>query len=352
MKIANMNGDESASEYAEISRHLADYAQAELSRHAPVGLMTIDQQGRILAHNLMLAQWRGYAPEAASGALIGDNALSWLSAESRETCLAILNAEGSEKQVFREVSVEGCTLDGDFAPILFNADLVTTAEGDRWAHVALIDATERARFERELIEARLSADRANEQLNNLQEQLRHQALHDPLTGLANQTLLEEQLSRILLSATRSERPCAAIYLDLDGFRAINRECGHVVGDKLLRNIAERLKLVTPVGGIVSRLGGDEFVLAGGPTDKTALSLLAERVLEQVRRPMRELIGDRMLSASIGAVMWAPRPGEGAPLARDFIAVADQAMYEAKRAGKNTVALCNWSDVALHEPQRT
>lgn len=320
-------------------------AQSELLRHAPVGLMTIDRHGTVLAHNPMLALWRGVPPERAEGALIGDDAMTWLSVESRERCLAMLQEGGTEERQFREVVVEASSMEGDLSPILLNADLVFTDDGQSRFYVALIDATERDRFEQELVEARRSADRANAQLHQLQEQLRHQALHDSLTGLPNQALLEEQVGRILLSATRSEEPCAAIFLDIDGFRSLNKELGHAVGDEMLCIIAERLRRVCPVGGIVSRLGGDEFVLAGGPTDETALGLLAERVLEQVRVPMRELLGERQISASVGAVMWAPRPGEGAPPARDFIAGADQAMYEAKRAGKNTVAQRMWSDFA-------
>lgn len=323
---------------------LSEAAQSDLLRHAPVGLMTIDMQGTVVAHNLMLALWRGHPAADAAGALIGENALDWLSADSRARCVALLSAEEPVEQQFREIIIDGRAMNGEFSPIILNADLVADANGQMRLHVALIDATERGRFERELIEARHSADRANDQLHDLQERLRHQALHDPLTGLANQALLEEQLGRILLAATRSEKPCAVLYLDLDGFRAINQECGHAVGDALLRVIAARLQTVCPEGGIVSRLGGDEFVLAGGPTDEASLALLAERVLEQVRLPLPELIGDRPLSASIGTVLWSPRPGEGAPFARDFIASADQAMYRAKLAGKNTVARCHWSDI--------
>ncbi|MGK0722665.1 GGDEF domain-containing protein [Leucobacter sp. W1478] len=322
----------------------SEAAQAELLRRAPVGLMTIDLQGKVIAHNDMLALWRGWAPDEAPGALIGENALGWLSAESRERCVALLSTPALSEQQFREIVIDGKTMSGDLAPIILNADLVADESGQMLVHVALIDATERGRFERELIEARRSADRANDQLHDLQERLRHQALHDPLTGLANQALLEEQLGRMLLAATRSEKPCAVIYLDLDGFRSINQECGHAVGDELLRIFGRRIQSVCPDGGIVSRLGGDEYGLALGPTDDSELRALTERILEQARLPLRELIGDRPLSASIGAVLWAPRPGEGAPLARDFIAAADQAMYAAKRSGKNRATQCMWSDI--------
>lgn len=346
MSIDSTPTAEAGATGTDASNRLSPIAQVELLRHAPVGLMTIDRNGKVLAHNLMLARWRGYSREVAAGALIGDNALNWLSAESRERCLAMLNHDGDTDLEFREVVIEGSTLGGEFTPIILNADVVTNGDGELRAHVALIDATERGRFEQELLDARRSADRANEQLHILQEQLRHQALHDSLTGLPNQALLEEQLGRILLSSTRSERPCAAIYLDIDGFRSINRTFGHAVGDELLRVMAKRLREVCPPGGIVSRLGGDEFVLAGGPTDEAALALLAERVLEQVRMPVRGVLEGRTLSASIGAVIWAPRPGEGAPHAREFIAAADQTMYEAKQAGRNTVAQRMWSDFNL------
>src|SRR2546423_14317044 len=111
----------------------------------------------------------------------------------------------------------------------------------------------------------------------LQNQLTHRALHDPLTGLGNRALLAERLGEAL------DGPFALMMLDLDGFKDINDTLGHPAGDELLVEVARRLRAVAPDGAVV-RLGGDEFAILVPGADRGAATNLAEAVLAAVRAP--------------------------------------------------------------------
>ena len=163
-------------------------------------------------------------------------------------------------------------------------------------------------------------------------QLRHQALHDALTGLPNRVLALDRAEQMLARARRQQLPVAALYVDVDGFKDVNDSFGHAAGDHLLRIVAERLESVIREGDTAARLGGDEFVvLVEGSTLDAGPELVAERLLEALRAPydMTAEIGRELaLTASVG-VAFGLR-GSADELLRD----ADVALYEAKTAGKN------------------
>ncbi len=163
-------------------------------------------------------------------------------------------------------------------------------------------------------------------------QLRHQALHDALTGLPNRVLALDRVEQMLARARRRQLPVAALYVDVDGFKAVNDSFGHAAGDELLRIVARRLESVVREGDTAARLGGDEFaVLVEGSTLDAGPELVAERLLEVLRQPydMREEIGRELsLTASVG-IAFGLR-GSADELLRD----ADIALYEAKAAGRN------------------
>lgn len=165
--------------------------------------------------------------------------------------------------------------------------------------------------------------------NDLIGQLRHLAQHDPLTGLANRTLLTERLDHAL--ATDPPGTIGVLLLDLDGFKSVNDAWGHDEGDLLLVEIARRLVAVTGPGDTVARLGGDEFVvLHRGLADPAELQLCAERVRRAVAQPYGQASDapyDR-ITASIGS---AVSTAECTP--RSLINRADQTMYDAKRSGR-------------------
>lgn len=165
--------------------------------------------------------------------------------------------------------------------------------------------------------------------NDLIGQLRHLALHDPLTGLANRTLLTERLDRALV--TGAAGTVGVVVLDLDGFKIVNDAWGHDEGDLLLVEIARRLVAVTGPRDTVARLGGDEFVVVHHAlTDPAELELCAERIRRAVAQPYGQSADapyDR-ITASIGTAV-----STAECTSRSLINRADQAMYDAKRAGR-------------------
>jgi len=163
----------------------------------------------------------------------------------------------------------------------------------------------------------------------LQEQLRHQALHDPLTGLANRALFNNLLGHSLSAAKRRQDQVAVFYLDLDNFKQINDGLGHEAGDQLLIEVAERLQSCVRTEDCPARLGGDEFALLTEGLGQAGASELAERLLASLQRPF-QLGGQQVtVSASIGIAFAAP--GETSP--EDVLRNADVAMYVAKGSGK-------------------
>jgi diguanylate cyclase (GGDEF)-like protein/PAS domain S-box-containing protein len=169
----------------------------------------------------------------------------------------------------------------------------------------------------------------------LQQQLRHQAFHDPLTGLANRALLTDRAEQALARSVRSGATIAVMVVDLDGFKSVNDSLGHQVGDIVLGEVARRLQSLVRSGDTVARLGGDEFVIlieeVGGPEETRAL---AERVCD-VLRPRFTLPGwDYAVTASVGVATGSASEVDVHDLLRD----ADTAMYVAKTSGKDSVRL--------------
>jgi diguanylate cyclase (GGDEF)-like protein len=167
-------------------------------------------------------------------------------------------------------------------------------------------------------------------------QLRHQALHDALTGLPNRVLALDRAEQMLARARRTQMPIAALYIDIDGFKHINDTFGHAAGDQFLTIVAARLRSVVREGDTAARLSGDEFlVLLEGSALDAGPQLVAERVLDVLREPY-DMIGhvDRHLSvtASVG-VAYGHRGS-----AEELLADADVALYAAKANGKNRFVL--------------
>ncbi len=164
-----------------------------------------------------------------------------------------------------------------------------------------------------------------------QHQLEKMAHYDALTGLPNRLLLADRLEQAILQCQRQQRVLAVVYLDLDGFKAVNDAHGHDVGDALLVALAQRLKTLLREGDTLARMGGDEFVAVltrlGQPHD---CEPVIARLLQCAAEPVR--LGALVLnvSASIG-VTYYPADGVDADL---LLRHADQAMYLAKHAGKN------------------
>jgi diguanylate cyclase (GGDEF)-like protein/PAS domain S-box-containing protein len=163
----------------------------------------------------------------------------------------------------------------------------------------------------------------------LEDQLRHQAFHDPLTGLANRSLFENRLTQALSIARRNGQVFAVLFLDLDDFKTINDSLGHHRGDDLLRAVAQRIASTLRPVDTAARLGGDEFaVLIDLADDAEMAALVAERIRRAVAAPFE--IGDRQLrvTASMGLAL-----SRGVASAEELLRNADMAMYAAKADGK-------------------
>src|SRR3954463_3614524 len=173
--------------------------------------------------------------------------------------------------------------------------------------------------------------------------LRHDALHDALTGLPNRALFLDRLELAVRRARRSPEQfcCAVLFLDLDRFKVVNDSLGHLVGDRLLMAVSKRLEAALRPGDTVARLGGDEFTLVLDDIDDVhGASVVAERLQESLSAPFE--VGQRELhvSASIGIALVTP---DRAP--EEVVRDADVAMYRAKAQGGARHAVF---DEAMHE----
>lgn len=165
------------------------------------------------------------------------------------------------------------------------------------------------------------------------ERLDALAFFDALTGLPNRVLLYDRLVQTILASQRRSERFAVLFLDLDGFKAINDRFGHAAGDAVLKTIAERLQETLRESDTVARLGGDEFVIVAARVATSAdAKVFAERILAAARRPIHD--GDRTyeLTASVGISFY---PSDGQDM-KSLIEQADIALYRAKQAGKNRI----------------
>jgi diguanylate cyclase (GGDEF)-like protein len=158
------------------------------------------------------------------------------------------------------------------------------------------------------------------------------AYQDSLTGLPNRSLLQDRLEQALKQAKRRKQKVTLLYLDLDGFKAINDTFGHGIGDELLKVVGDRLQNQLRSSDTVARLGGDEFLILLPEAGRVrASSNIAGKILSEIRRPYM-ISGRKMqISASIGMAIY-PHDGRSA---ETLIKKADQAMYAAKAKGRDT-----------------
>lgn len=170
----------------------------------------------------------------------------------------------------------------------------------------------------------------HDELKKLYEQMARHATHDSLTNLPNRKHFHDQLAETVASAKQDERSFTVLYLDLDGFKAINDELGHATGDQLIACTARRLEQCVRKGDMVARVGGDEFVVLLQDVTSADVSKIADKIIENLSKPL--MLADRTLSitTSIGVATY-PQDGENV---NALIHSADSAMYEAKRNGKN------------------
>jgi diguanylate cyclase (GGDEF)-like protein/PAS domain S-box-containing protein len=164
-----------------------------------------------------------------------------------------------------------------------------------------------------------------------EERIRHDAVHDPLTGLANRTLLRDRLEQALARSERKGGASGLLFVDLDNFKQVNDEYGHPTGDAVLVELGKRLQSAVRPTDTVARLGGDEFVVVCEELDEETAFKLGERLHEAIQLPVTVDGLEHHLSASIGIAL-------GDTDADALLGNADSAVYRAKAHGRGRVEL--------------
>jgi diguanylate cyclase (GGDEF)-like protein/PAS domain S-box-containing protein len=278
---------------------------------AAIGVCISDEHGRIVQVNQAMADLLGYRQEEMHGMSVPELAHptdppgSWQLHDQMKR--GEIEHVRMEKAYYRK---DGAVVWADLAVSLIRDE----ASRPQFLVAMVADATDR---------------------HQLQERLRHQATHDPLTGLPNRTLFTDRLAEVIATAAAGDR-IGVCYLDLDGFKRINDTLGHDIGDRLLTMVAERLgECAAERGHLAARMGGDEFVIlvehSAGPDQLTAL---AEAALGTLDRPVAVGRHRLRVSASVGVV---ERPAAGADPA-EILKAADVTLYRAKAAGRGRWAL--------------
>jgi diguanylate cyclase (GGDEF)-like protein/PAS domain S-box-containing protein len=198
----------------------------------------------------------------------------------------------------------------------------------------LVVALERELADEELVFLRTIANTMATALERLrgEERMRHEAVHDPLTGLANRTLLRDRLELALARSQREEEMATGVlFIDLDNFKQVNDAYGHAAGDAVLAELGRRLRLAVRPSDTVARLGGDEFVVVCEEVDAPTVLALGSRLESAIREPLAVGGVTHELTASIGIAIGRTDPDA-------LLGDADTAVYEAKADGRGRVVL--------------
>jgi len=283
-------------------REAADYTSA-LFESLPGALYHVGSDLRLVRWNAALTELTGYTDEE----LAGMNALDLFPPQDRPRVAAAVQevfASGSA-QVWAEFERK----DGPGLPYLFTGRRFTHDGEPGYVGIALPMAEQVA----------------------LQQRLQHEATHDALTGLANRSLLHDDLTRAIEAAQRGGHLAALLDIDLDRFKIVNDGFGHPFGDAVLQVVARRLRTLVCLDDTVARMGGDEFVIMAPRVGRIEdIEEMAQRLVDSFAEPFVVEGRHIHLTASIG-VSFYPRDGAGGA---ELIDHADMAMYYAKAAGRS------------------
>ncbi|WP_202078378.1 GGDEF domain-containing protein [Caldalkalibacillus salinus] len=167
-----------------------------------------------------------------------------------------------------------------------------------------------------------------------QERMRYLAYYDALTELPNRHYFKDQAMNVLHNARKLGEQCALLFIDIDQFKTVNDTFGHDAGDQLLREVSRRMLDCIGDEGVVTRFGGDEFIILLDQTEEIAATQRAQSLLRAFEAPFNIKKTSIYVSPSIGISLY-PRDGRTLEI---LVKRADQAMYQAKRQGKNTYAV--------------
>ncbi|MEI7429800.1 MAG: EAL domain-containing protein [Betaproteobacteria bacterium] len=301
--LFGISRDITASKQAEEQLLLA----ASVFSHAREGILITDAKGDIIEVNEAFCIITGYSRNE----VLGQNPR--------------LLKSGRHDQGFYDELWHTLTENGYWSGEIWNR----RKNGEAYAEILTISAVRNAQDETQQYVAFFTDITA---LKEHQRQLEHLAHFDALTNLPNRVLLADRLQQAIAQAERRGQPLAVVFLDLDGFKSINDQHGHETGDQLLITLASGMKQSMREGDTLARLGGDEFVAVLLDLTDVAASLpMLTRLLDATSRPV--LVGNLMLqvSSSLGVTFY---PQKDEVDADQLLRQADQAMYQAKLAGKN------------------
>jgi diguanylate cyclase (GGDEF)-like protein/PAS domain S-box-containing protein len=281
------------------------------------GMITFDQHGRVESANRAAHDLFGYTPGSLNGRDVS-SLVPEASLERYRRSLSRAAADTPASQLVgnRYVQIDGLRQDGSEFALEFTVNSVPLDQQTLFVGV-MRDVSARKAIEQELS---------------------HLAQHDSLTDLPNRALFTDRLQTSLVRAIRSQKPIGLMFLDIDGFKAVNDEHGHDVGDELLKQAALRLTGAVRKSDTVARLGGDEFtiILEDLKQPQVDAEKVAAKIVEALRLPFSIGSLDLHVSASIGLVVHEATDASigGAEMLRR----ADEAMYVVKRSGKNAFGL--------------
>jgi diguanylate cyclase (GGDEF)-like protein/PAS domain S-box-containing protein len=284
-------------------------------------IVTVDRGGIIRAASPAFTKLTDHAVRDAVGRPFLDRVDR---TDRRRVAWALGGGAESEPQV-----VEFRMLRGDFTPVEVEATIV--------------DLTDDPVFDGFLLTIRDAAER-----RIYEAELRRQAFHDTLTGLANRAAFFDRVEHAIERSMHTGEQIAVLYMDLDGFKRINDSLGHSVGDRVLAIIGERLSWAVRGEDLVARLGGDEFaILLEDPAQSASAGLIADRIRSSVATPIgvggkQVRVGVSIGIATSGTLDFPDASLGRAPLglaqlADELVRNADVAMYESKQHGKDAVA---------------
>ncbi len=292
----------------QLQRAASEARFRSLVQNASDVILILDRSATITYESPSVERVLGYRPEQR----VGRSALDNVHAEDLPTVRAALAAIMSDSGAEHELAFRVRHADGSWRTIQAIAKNLFED-----AHVAGL-----------LVNCRDVTER-----RELEDQLRHQAFHDALTGLPNRALFSDRVKHALDRAGRTRASLAVLFLDLDDFKTINDSLGHGAGDDVLRATAQRVRAGLREGDTAARLGGDEFAVLLEDADATEAMTVAQRILTSLRQGVPVGRRDLGLTASVGVVV-AKRRASTTHLLRD----ADVAMYRAKEAGKDRAVL--------------
>jgi diguanylate cyclase (GGDEF)-like protein/PAS domain S-box-containing protein len=285
---------------------------AAIMDNATEAVITIDERGTIHAFNRAAEKMFGYTVREAIGANVR-MLMPEPHVREHDSYLANYLRTGQAKVIGKVREMTALRRDGTLFPIELSVTELKFG-GERSYTGMIRDITERKRVE---------------------EHIRHVADHDSLTGLPNRMLFYDRLKQSMALARRERHELALLYLDLDGFKAVNDTWGHDAGDELLKAVAARIRQPVRESDTVARIGGDEFtVILPKIASREDTAKAAQKIIEALSAPFQlHLTGqgpelEVSIGASIGITVY---PGD-APDIDALIKAADTAMYEAKQTG--------------------